>query len=1153
MGLPLAKKKAGSSARKTRKDAFLVVAIGASAGGLEAVTLLLQNLPPNTGMTFIYVQHLSPDHKSILTSILAKSTLMKVQEVTNRVLLQPDHFYVIPPDKDMAVLNGHIKLMPRRKDRIANLPIDTFFCSLAEQHKEDAIGIILSGSASDGTRGLTAIKDAGGLTFAQDDSAKFSSMPKSAIAAGAVDFVLSPKEIALELTRLGKQDRAKPGAWSSGKGIENDNPDLGVIISHLHKETGVDFSYYKMATIKRRILRRMLLNKINTLKEYAQLTAEKSDEINILYQDLLINVTGFFRDTDSHQYLKTSLFPRILKSKAAGETLRIWVPACSSGEEVYSIAMTLLEIQQNKPTDISIQIFATDLSAKAIAKARIGEYAKTDLKSISPKRLQRFYTKSGSNYRISKIVRDMCVFAPHNILRDPPFSRIDFISCCNLLIYLDTPAQKKVMATFHYALKEDGYLMLAKAETIGTSGHLFTKINNAFKIYSRKNNSGKRILPVLKRRSPQTVTTKILAPHLLKNTPGSDGGLHSAIDTLLLSRFAPASVVINHALEILMFRGTTDSYLRHLSGKASLNILKMVPPEIAFELRIAISKAIKTKQAVLKTDIEMKIDPALRMIALEVIPVVVEWDEPLLLILFTEAEQKELFWQQGLGGKNIPTAGSALAKDQRINKLKQELSDARADMQSLAEEQEVFNEELQNANEEVVSSNEELQSVNEELETSKEEIESTNEELITTNQELQTRNDLLSESYDYSEAIINTIHEPLIILDRDLRVKSANKSFYHTFQVTAEETERTRLFDLGNRQWNIPRLRELLEEIIPKNTHFQDFEVTHTFHGVGEKTMLLNARRIVQKTHNERLILLAINDITEHALLQRKEKELLKKDIHESKSYSHALEKAVEGRTKELEHLNKTLEEKNRELEIMNKELEAFTYVSSHDLQEPLRKIQAFAGRILDTENQHLSEKGKDYFNRMQTAAGRMQKLIEDLLAFSRLNIAERKFENTDLNTIVEEVKAEFKEIMDEKQATIEATQLGKVNLIAFQFRQLLYNLLSNALKFSKPERPPHIIIKSTIVKGSKLKEKDLIPENTYCHITVADNGIGFDPQYKDRIFGVFQRLHGKQEYAGTGIGLAIVKKVVENHHGIITVTSKLNKGTTFHIYLPVS
>ena len=317
-------------------------------------------------------------------------------------------------------------------------------------------------------------------------------------------------------------------------------------------------------------------------------------------------------------------------------------------------------------------------------------------------------------------------------------------------------------------------------------------------------------------------------------------------------------------MEILMFRGATDLYLRHSSGKASLNILKMIPPEIAFELRNAISKAIKTKQTVRKAGIEMKVDAALRMISIEVIPVTIEWDEPLLLILFTEPEQVEIVAQQDKAGKHIPRA-IGTAKDRTIKKLKKELSATRADMHSLTQEQEAFNEELQNANEEVVSSNEELQSVNEELETSKEEIESTNEELITTNQELQTRNDLLNESYDYSEAIISTIHEPMIILDKDLRVKSANKSFYQKFRVTEEETERTLLYDLGNKQWNIPRLRELLEDIIPKNTHFHDFEVTHTFPGIGEKIMLLNARRIVQKSHGEQLILLAINDITEHA------------------------------------------------------------------------------------------------------------------------------------------------------------------------------------------------------------------------------------------------------------------------------------------------
>jgi two-component system CheB/CheR fusion protein len=1365
MRVTLAKnKKTSRVGRRIKDGSFPVVAIGASAGGLEAVTQLLQSLPTDTGMAFIYVQHLSPDHKSFLTALLSKLTLMEVQEAKNKMFIEPDHFYVIPPDKEMAMLDGHIKLMPRRKDRVANLPIDTFFCSLAATHKKGAIGIILSGSANDGTRGLSSIKEGGGLTFAQDDSAKFGSMPESAIASGAVDFVLSPKEIAHELTRLSKQDYVKREGLEVGKEneIEDSHPHLNVILTLLHKETGVDFSHYKMATIKRRILRRLMLHKIKTLSEYAALMEKKRDEINILYQDLLINVTGFFRDNDAHQYLKTTLFPRILKSKAKGEALRIWIPACSTGEEVYSIAMTLLEIQRSRPAGIPVQIFATDLSEKAIAKARAGEYTQHELKSVSPKRLQRFYTKSGHNYRISKVVRDMCVFAVHNILRDPPFSRLDFVSCCNLFIYLDAAAQKKVLATFHYALLAEGYLMLAKSETVGASAPLFTKIDSKIKIYSRNKTSDGRSLPDLKRRSLITLTGKALPPPLIKNKMLPDNGLDGTVDSLLLSRYVPASVVINHAMEILLFRGATNLYLRP-SGKASLNILKLISPDVTFELRQAISKVIKTKLPVRRAGIEMKWDGAVRVINIEVVPVTVASDEPLLLVLFTEPERVETLLPHDKGahpkngrGKHILIPNGTLAKDRKIETLKKELLATRGDMHSFAEEQAVFNEELQTANEEIVSSNEELQSVNEELETSKEEIETANEELITTNQELQTRNDLLNESYDYSEAIISTLHEPMIILDKDLRVKSANESFYSSFRVTKEETERTLLYDLGNKQWNLPRLRELLEDIIPRNTHFHDFEVTHAFHGIGEKIMLLNARKILQKTHGEQLILLAINDITERSLLQRKEKELFEKDIRERKSYGLRLEMAVEERTKELAQANKELafqneekekraaeliiannelgfqneekgkraaeliiannelafqngekekraaeliiangelgfqseekekraaeliiangelafennekekraaeliianeelafennekekraaelivankelafqneekekraaelivangelafendekekrkaeliiangelafenhekekraaeliiankelafqnEEKEKraaELIIANTELESFAYVSSHDLQEPLRKIQTLALRILEKEHENLSEKGKDYFSRMQSSAGRMQKLIEDLLAFSRLNIAERKFENTDLNKIVEEVKTELRDVIAEKHAIIEATNLCEVHLIPFQFRQLMYNLVSNALKFSKPGHPPHIIIKSGIEKGSKLNKENpalppgkLQPENKYCHITVFDNGIGFDPQYKDRIFEVFQKLHGKEEYSGTGIGLAIVKKVVEHHNGIITVSSKLDEGATFNVYVPVS
>jgi two-component system CheB/CheR fusion protein len=449
-------------------------------------------------------------------------------------------------------------------------------------------------------------------------------------------------------------------------------------------------------------------------------------------------------------------------------------------------------------------------------------------------------------------------------------------------------------------------------------------------------------------------------------------------------------------------------------------------------------------------------------------------------------------------------------------------------------------------------SHEELQTLNEELETSKEEIESTNEELITTNQELQTRNELLQESYEYGEAIVATISEPILILDKKFCIKSANKSFYKKFKVNEAETEGVLLYDLGNKQWNIPRLRELLEDIIPKNSFFQDFELMHTFPDIGERIMLLNARRVIQKTHQEQLILLAIYDVTESVLLQRKEKERLKQEASESRLYSTKLEKAVEERTKELGTANEALQEKNGELEKMNKELESFAYVSSHDLQEPLRKIQTFASRILEKENQNLSDNGKMYFNRMQEAAKRMRTLIEDLLLYSRTNATERKFVKTDLSIIIETIKTELKDTLLEKHASIVASELCEVNIIPFQFHQLLYNLISNALKFSKPDLPPHITIKSKVIIAHKSNKENLAAGRPFCHISVADNGIGFEPEFKDRIFEIFQRLHGKNEYQGNGIGLSIVKKIVENHHGIILATGELDKGACFDIYLPV-
>jgi two-component system CheB/CheR fusion protein len=878
------------SKKELKKKSFTVVAIGASAGGLEAVTQLLKNLSPTTGMAFIYVQHLSPDHKSLLDVLLSKVTQMEVQVIDDMEMMKPNNFYVIPNDKEIEVTDRHIKLIPRSKNRTSNFSIDLLFSSLAETHQENVIGVILSGSANDGTRGLKEIKQAGGITFAQDESAKFTSMPNSAIAAGVVDFVLSPKEIGIELTRISQQPLLinNPIKKPPEAAIENGNPELNIILQLLHKRKNVDFSHYKMNTIKRRMLRRMLVHKIKTLNEYAKLLSNENNEVDLLYQDLLINVTDFFRDTEAFLHLKNIILPKLLETKAAGETLRLWVAACATGEEVYSIAMLLIEIQENNPNSIPFQIFASDLSAEAIRLARIGEYSITQLATVSPERLQRFFVKSKNKYRITKELRDVCVFAKHNILRDPPFSRMDFISCRNMLIYLDTTAQKKAISTFHYALNDGGCLMLGKSETIGTSAQLFTILDKKFKFYSRKKNSGLRTIPDLTSRiSYSTMPDKNTTPNssFKKVSPSLNGTIGMAFDTVLLEHHVPASVIINYDLEILQFRGSTSLYLQHSPGKASFNILKMAHIEISFELRNAIHHAIKTKLPIRKMGIEMNrnpIDNTIQIVNIEVTPLNIEGEEPLLIVIFTGYIQHETEEESIKGEQN-----NTIAKDRRIKKLEEELAAARADMGSITHDQEAANEELQSANEEIVSSNEELQSLNEELETSKEEIESTNEELVSSNQELHSRIQQVEELNHYNEAILSTVHEPVLILDKDIKIKSANKSFCKTFHVTEEECIGKSLYKLGNNQWNISKLRELLEEIVPKNNRFHDFEVEHVFPVIGKKIMLLNAHRIIQARENEELIVLTIIDITDvrHLAieLQVKEKKVLEVQLEVEK------------------------------------------------------------------------------------------------------------------------------------------------------------------------------------------------------------------------------------------------------------------------------
>ncbi|RRB13752.1 chemotaxis protein CheB [Larkinella knui] len=837
-----------------------VVAIGASAGGLEAVSQLFENLSSTTGFAFVYIQHLDPNFESQIATIIGRVTAMPVREAEHEMRIERDYVYIIPPNKDIEVVDGVLTLSPRRPQPHIQMPIDQFFTSLASRQREGAIGILLSGAASDGTLGLKAIKAAGGITIVQDETAQFQSMPKTAIHEGVVDFVLPPKGIAKELERLSHQTFLfRLTALAEGPNdVQTPDEDLKAVIQFLKKSTGVDFTHYKVSTIRRRIIRRMLLYKLEHLQDYIQYLKQHTSEVDALYSDLLINVTHFFRDEETMDYLKKILLPQIIKTKTAREPLRIWIPACSTGQEAYSIAMLILEVLDDRTPGMPVHIFATDLSETAIAKARHGSYSRSEVMDISPQRLQRFFTKVDDQYRISRTIRDLCVFAPHNIFKDPPFSRLDLISCRNLLIYLDNVLQKKAIATFHYALNPTGYLLLGKSETIGSSVSFFAQLEKNYKIYVRKNDVASRPSFEMNPRLPATELME--EPNRIPPAPKSGAtapNLDSLVDSLLLSQYVPASVVVNQDLDILQFRGSTGLFLEPLPGKASLNLLKMARPSLLFELRNTVHKAHKSGESVRKTGLEIKLKNKTHQVAIEAVPLKTDTEERLFLIIFEE-----------IIASSVPEAGLAGVRNRRIKQLEDELATLREDLHSIIEEQEANNEELQSANEEIISSNEELQSINEELETSKEEIESSNEELQTINQELQQRNDQLTEAYEFAEDIFATIREATVVLNRDLKVMSANRAFYSIFRVQEDDTEGRMFYELGNRQWDIPKLRKMLDEVLEQDAKFVGFEVSHSFPEIGEKVMYLNARKVIRQ-HSQEAILLAIDDITEHRQVQR--------------------------------------------------------------------------------------------------------------------------------------------------------------------------------------------------------------------------------------------------------------------------------------------
>ncbi|QNI30883.1 PAS domain-containing protein [Alloacidobacterium dinghuense] len=814
-----------------RKSTFPIVGIGASAGGLEAFTSLLKALSPDLGMAFIFVPHLDPSRESAFTQILARATSMPVLTASDGLAVEANHIYVIPPNRDLRISDATLHVDSRGEPRSFNTTIDIFFRSLAADQGSNAIGVILSGTASDGTLGLTAIKGEGGITFAQDaGTAKYDGMPASAIAAECVDFVLPPEGIAMELARI-RQHPYVAGAHmehvdAGDKGLDT---YLSQVFRLLRRATKVDFSEYKPPTIGRRIQRRMALHKIEKISEYLTLLHRDRIELTALYQDLLINVTSFFRNPEAFDILKQVVYPAVLQARnSTPAPIRIWVPGCSTGEETYSHAMSLVEFLGEERTEVPIQIFGTDLSESAIQRARAGVYKESIEADVNPMRLRRFFHKSDGGYQISKTIRDLCIFSTQNVFSDPPFSRMDLVSCRNVMIYLSQTLQKRVIPIFHYALNPTGFLMIGSTEgLLGAGSELFEMADKKQKIYRKKMVS----TPVTFGFSIGQSESKIGGaenqppPAKVPDTSKAPIELQREADRLLLARYTPPAVVINDQLEILQSRGRTGSFLELPTGKASLNLLKMARPGLLFELQNAVEEARKSGVEAKRQNVTTESNGSAKQITVRVIPFKAPiQDRQSFLVVFEHASPETQ--QLTATETRTLTETEQSERDKQTAQLKQELAATKEYLQSIIETQEATNEELQSANEEVQSGNEELQSTNEELQTSKEELESANEELHTVNEEMQHRNELLAQLNNDLTNLLNSVNLPMVMVGADLSVRRFTPQATATLGLMTSDVGRPipRLklkIDVANLE---QMMLDVIQEVQPRQYEVQDQE-----------------------------------------------------------------------------------------------------------------------------------------------------------------------------------------------------------------------------------------------------------------------------------------------------------------------------------------
>jgi two-component system CheB/CheR fusion protein len=1207
---------------------FPVVGIGASAGGLEAFTQLLSSLPANTGMAFVLIQHLDPQHDSLLTQALGRATKMPVVQISDGMPVEPDHVYVIPPNADAAILHGALTLLPRSTDpRRPHLPVDVFFRALAADLGNQAIGIVLSGTASDGTAGLKAIKAENGIALVQDPaSAKFAGMPQSAIDAGVVDATLTPAALAEELKRLARHpyfSDLHPRVLD-----KKDEDTLKKIFVVVRNAVGVDYSEYKPATLERRLGRRMALRNIGSRESYLKLLLEDPAEARALYEDVLIHVTSFFRDAEAFDQLKKSVFRLIVADKPEGTPIRVWVAGCSTGEEVYSLAIALLEFLDDAARSRPIQIFGTDISEAAIETARAGVYSDSALRDVSEERRRRFFSKVDRGYRISKSVRELCIFVRHDLARDPPFSKLDLVSCRNVLIYFGADLQKRIIATFHYCLNHPGFLLLGRTESISGFSQFFTRTDRGGKTFART--ARRSTLNFVARGGGLTAADKQRVGPAAAGTSPPAVDLGKYVDRMLLNKYAPAGVLVNDKGDILQFRGRTGSYLEIPAGAPQNNLFKMAREGLLSPLRMAFAQAKKAKAVVRRKQVLVAGQGGSRKCDLTVAPLVVipNVQEPLFLVLFENSVEGKPERKPKSERKGKRRAVRATAE------LENELASTREYLEALVEEHARTNDDLAATNEEFVSSNEELQSMNEELETAKEELQSTNEELTTVNDELHSRNQEVSQSNadltnllntveipvvmldaerrikrftptaravlnvqstdvgrpideikpnvggvdleqqvasvvasggpqesevqdrqghwyrmqvrpsqdadsnvdgailslididalkhhvadaewarDYALDIVEAVQVPLVVLDENLRVLSANQAFYATFQTTEESTKARRFLELDGGQWNIPALRAPVEQMLATQSWLADLEVEHEFPRIGRRVIRVSAC-VVHSRADVPMILLALEDITARKRAEDERAELLVR---------------AQAAKEEAERANAAKDE--------------FLAMLSHELRTPLATLlmqsQMLRRGPLDTAKANRIGDAIERNTRLQI------QLIDDLLDVSRIVAGKLTIapEEVDLAGVVTAALENVSALAQTKAVRFAVdVKPGIATVFADPVRmlQVVSNLLTNAVKFSPQDG--RVAVALTTVDGNAA-------------VCVSDEGRGIAPEFLPHVFDRFTQQDSSttRKFGGLGLGLAIVRHIVDLHGGTVRAESAgAGKGATFWVTLPL-